>query len=69
MDNKVVGYTSVLEDKKQIASWANGGGAFSSRVLLSQFIILPPYQGLGLGSTFLRIVYDFYLADKSCVEF
>lgn len=69
MDHKVVGYTSVLEDKRQVQSWASGGGAYTNRVLLSQFIILPPYQGLGLGSTFLRIVYDFYLADKSCIEF
>lgn len=30
---------------------------------------MPPYQGLGLGSTFLRCVYDYYLKDKQCVEF
>lgn len=38
-------------------------------MLLSQFIILPPYQGLGLGSTFLKSIYDYYLNDKQCVEF
>ena len=57
MDHRVVGYTSVLEDNK------------TKKVLLSQFIILPPYQGLGLGSTLLRQVYAYYLNDKSCSEF
>lgn len=32
-------------------------------------MILPPYQGLGLGSTLLRIVYDSYLKNKQCIEF
>jgi hypothetical protein len=62
MDNKVVGYTSVLEDKRYSSSWNNqlsssqqskGAVKYQSHVLLSQFIILPPYQGLGLGSTLL----------------
>lgn len=72
LDHRVVGYTSVLEDKSQVGSLGTGKnkvGAFSSRVLLSQFIILPPYQGLGLGSTFLNQVYDYYLNDKQCIEF
>jgi histone acetyltransferase 1 len=61
LDNKVVGYTSVLENKTK---------AKSKEVLLSQFIILPPYQGLGLGGTFLKIVYDHYLkTDKQCFNF
>lgn len=73
MDHKVVGYTSVLEDKRQVSGFGGSGsscGAYSSRVLLSQFIILPPYQGMGLGSTFLKIIYDFYVkTDKQCIEF
>ena len=35
MDHKVVGYTSVLEDKRKVAEYASGGGAYSNRVLLS----------------------------------
>lgn len=33
MDHKAVGYTTVLEDKRQVSS--SGGGAYSNRVLLS----------------------------------
>jgi histone acetyltransferase 1 len=36
---------------------------------LSQFIILPPFQGLGIGSTMLKIIYDHYINDKTCSEF
>lgn len=68
MDHKVAGYTSVLEDIR-IMSTAGGKNVYSSKVLLSQFIVLPPYQGLGLGSTLLRAVYDYYLNQKQCIEF
>lgn len=73
MDNKVLGFTSVLEDKRP--GWGQMTGIQihnqnSHCVLLSQFIILPPYQGLGLGSTLLKMVYDYYIKhDKNCVEF
>ena len=71
MDHKVVAYTSVLEDKRQ--TWGPSNTAKMSTqkdVLLSQFIVLPPYQGLGLGGTLLKIVYEYYLKnDKSCVQF
>lgn len=73
MDNKVVGFTSVLSNKKKASTvWGNADTSTSSsqqRVLLSQFVVLPPYQGLGIGSTLLKIVYDNYLNDKNCVEF
>jgi hypothetical protein len=65
MDNKVVGYTSVLENKTKTSQKNQ-----QKEVLLSQFIILPAYQGLGLGGTFLKIIYDHYLkTDKQCVNF
>ena len=68
MDHKLVGYTSVLEEKRLVAGSKKNN--FTSRVLLSQFIVLPPYQGLGLGSTLLRAVYDYYInQDKQCIEF
>ena len=82
MDNKVVGFTSVFEqaldsDKKsatksQVNHLKKSGSSKSkqSRVLLSQFIVLPPYQGLGIGGTLLKIIYDYYLNEaKSCIEF
>jgi GNAT superfamily N-acetyltransferase len=73
MDNRVVGFTSVLEEKR--AGWGQANGISVGRsnvhcVLLSQFIILPPFQGLGLGSALLKLVYDYYIKnDKNCVEF
>lgn len=60
MDHKVAGYTSVLEDIR-IMSTSGGKAVYNSKVLLSQFIVLPSYQGLGLGSTLLKSVYDYYL--------
>ena len=73
MDNRVVGFTSVLEEKR--FGWGHANGIPVSRdnvhcVLLSQFVILPPFQGLGLGSALLKIVYDYYIKnDSDCVEF
>ena len=73
MDNRVVGFTSVLEEKRPGWTWANGQQVGRSNihcVLLSQFVILPPFQGLGLGSALLKMVYDYYIKnDKNCVEF
>jgi GNAT superfamily N-acetyltransferase len=70
MDNRVVGFTSVLEERRIGPPGVNIGKNNARFVLLSQFIILPPYQGLGLGSALLKIVYDYYIKqDKNCVEF
>jgi histone acetyltransferase 1 len=79
MDNKIVGFTSVFEqfdelDKKSASNASVSSKqkkqTKSSRVLLSQFIVLPPFQGLGIGSTILKIVYDYYLNEnKLCREF
>ena len=35
---------------------------------ISQFIVLPPYQRLGIGSTLLEKMYQYYLDDKLCIE-
>jgi len=70
MDNRVVGFTSVLEERRVGPPGLNNVKQNARFVLLSQFIILPPYQGLGLGSALLKIVYDYYIKqDKNCVEF
>ena len=71
----MVGFTSVLEEERVGWGQANGIPAGKNTtpphvVLLSQFIILPPFQGLGLGSALLKLVYDYYIKqDKLCVEF
>ncbi|TVY32988.1 Histone acetyltransferase type B catalytic subunit [Lachnellula occidentalis] len=38
------------------------------RSRISQFIILPPYQGGGNGSRFYNAIFDYYLEDKSTME-
>jgi len=35
---------------------------------ISQFIVLPTYQRLGIGSTLLESMYQYYLDDKKCTE-
>ena len=38
------------------------------KLRISQFIVLPPYQRLGIGSTLLEKMYSHYLDDKHCIE-
>ena len=38
------------------------------KLRISQFIVLPPYQRLGIGSTLLENMYTYYLHDKMCIE-
>ena len=38
------------------------------RARISQFLILPPHQSLGLGSTLLRIMTRTFLSDPACYE-
>jgi histone acetyltransferase 1 len=40
----------------------------SYKLRISQFLVLPPYQRLGIGSTLLENMYNFYLVDKKCTE-
>jgi histone acetyltransferase 1 len=39
-----------------------------ARSRISQFIILPPFQGGGNGSRFYNAIFDFYLAEESTIE-
>ncbi|KAK2624572.1 hypothetical protein QTJ16_005765 [Diplocarpon rosae] len=45
--------------------------SFSSmpcRSRISQFIVLPPFQGAGYGSRFYNSIFDFYLAEPETIE-
>jgi histone acetyltransferase 1 len=39
-----------------------------SRSRISQFVILPPFQGGGNGSRFYNAIFDFYLAEPQTIE-
>eukprot|EP00347_Sterkiella_histriomuscorum_P014339 403361250 len=41
---------------------------YTYKLRISQFLVLPPYQRLGVGSVLLEQMYNFYLVDKKCVE-
>ncbi|KAI8954579.1 histone acetyltransferase type B catalytic subunit [Xylaria longipes] len=41
---------------------------FARRARISQFIILPPYQGKGVGALLYDTVFDLYVADKATKE-
>jgi histone acetyltransferase 1 len=41
---------------------------FSSRSRISQFVILPPFQGGGNGSRFYNAIFDYYLHDPLTIE-
>ncbi|PMD41013.1 histone acetyltransferase type B [Hyaloscypha variabilis F] len=41
---------------------------FSSRSRISQFVILPPFQGGGNGSRFYNAIFDYYLRDPLTIE-
>jgi histone acetyltransferase 1 len=42
--------------------------SFSSRSRISQFVILPPFQGGGNGSRFYNAIFDYYLHDPLTIE-
>lgn len=53
----------IAEIQRQIAN-----NKFTYKLRISQFLVLPPYQRLGIGSTLLEEIYKHYLADKKCTE-
>jgi histone acetyltransferase 1 len=42
--------------------------SFSCRSRISQFLILPPFQGGGNGSRFYNAIFDFYLHEPQTIE-
>ena len=57
MDTKLVAYTTAYEEFRKIPKAA---------ATISQVLVLPPYQGMGIGSTLLNLLYQHYLADRKC---
>jgi GNAT superfamily N-acetyltransferase len=48
MDTKLVAYTTAYEEFRKIPKAA---------ATISQVLVLPPYQGMGIGSTLLNLLY------------
>lgn len=59
-------YATAYEQKKN--HHGQRGGKQSYKLRISQFIVLPVCQRLGIGSTLLEHMYLFYLKDKRCTE-
>lgn len=57
LENKLVAYATCYEEYHKVPKAA---------VTISQVLVLPPYQQLGIGSTLLRIMYNHYLRDRKC---
>jgi len=57
MDTKLVAYTTAYEEFRKIPKAA---------ATISQVLVLPPYQGMGIGSTLLNLLYQHYLGDRKC---
>lgn len=75
-ENKLVAYATAYEQKKSLhgkrdissASTPGKLGRYTYKLRISQFIVLPTCQRLGIGSTLLELMYNFYLQDKKCTE-
>ncbi|TNV83269.1 hypothetical protein FGO68_gene11080 [Halteria grandinella] len=76
-DNNLVAYATAYEQKKSLFGKRDGSsshstpakaGKYTYKLRISQFIVLPTCQRLGIGSTLLELMYNFYLNDKRCTE-
>lgn len=56
-----------MKDKEKQGS-GKPSTKYTYKLRISQFIVLPTYQRLGIGSTLLESQYNYYLADKKCTE-
>jgi histone acetyltransferase 1 len=57
IDNKLAAYATTYEEYRKVPK---------APVTISQVLVLPPYQRLGIGSELLRIMYACYLNDRKC---
>lgn len=70
----MISYATAYEQKKFLNSQVSGkstvskAGKYTYKLRISQFIVLPTYQRLGIGSTLLENMYQYYLNDKKCTE-
>ena len=64
-------YATAYEQKKNhhgSRGSAIKGSKYTYKLRISQFIVLPVCQRLGIGSTLLENMYQYYLKDKRCTE-
>ncbi|CDW89701.1 mannose-1-phosphate guanylyltransferase [Stylonychia lemnae] len=54
--------------KKELTPKGLSATKYTYKLRISQFLVLPSYQRLGIGSVLLEQMYNFYLADKKCTE-
>lgn len=64
----IVGFCTAYSYWKYGGSSKFDAGEQESRKKISQFIILPPYQGIGLGGLFYIHLYSLWLNDPTVVE-
>jgi len=57
MDNKLVGYATTFDEFLTVPK---------APVTISQVLVMPPYQKLGIGSALLEIIYKTYLSTSKC---
>ena len=57
MDNKLVGYATTFDEFQKVPK---------APVTISQVLVLPPYQKLGIGSALLGKIYSHYLSSSKC---
>lgn len=59
MDSKLIAYGTTFEEYRRSPKQG---------VTISQVLVLPPYQKLGIGSELLHIIYQHYIKDKNCMS-
>lgn len=59
LDNKLIAYGTTFEEYRRSPKQG---------VTISQVLVLPPYQKLGIGSELLHIIYQHYIRDKQCMS-
>lgn len=57
MDNKLIGYATTFDEFLSVPK---------APVTISQVLVMPPYQKLGIGSALLEIIYKNYLSSSKC---
>ena len=57
LDNKLVGYATTFDEFQKVPK---------APVTISQVLVMPPYQKLGIGSALLDIIYQHYLSASKC---
>ena len=57
MDNKLVGYATTFDEFQKVPK---------APATISQVLVLPPYQKLGIGSALLEVIYQHYITASKC---